>query len=265
MVSGNAFGNIFSFRNFISGIAITGDKDEEASLSLRAGNGTGMVLFYHNEGDTVSRAYPMTTAQSRHFNSVTNNRAGTPISSINEHGKAYEISPRVGSKSNLGLILKIDTSPIDEFLDTLTNVTFNEILFEVGPIENRDSTNLPPTFMVMYFTNETNQVLNRSDGAPLAVQADGQPQQAREENGNLVPAVESPAILAYSSATGIYRQRITSYMNAVYRSDLQRNDLLLYPNSPASSGDDFKKSLREYIVNKNNIKLKIYYSKIRAF
>jgi hypothetical protein len=161
MTSGNAFRDIFSFRNFISGIAITGTEDEEASFSLRAGNGTGMVLFYHNEGDTVSRAYPMTTAQSRHFNSVTNNRAGTPISSINERGKAYEIGPKVGSKANVGLILKIDTSPIDEFLDTLTNVTFNEILFEVGPVENRDSLNLPPRFMVMYFTNETNKILLR--------------------------------------------------------------------------------------------------------
>lgn len=272
MKNGNRFGDIFAFRDFIPGIAITGDIQQEASFSLRRGNGTGLLVFYHNEGDTVSQVYPMTTAQSRHFNYVNNNRSGTPIAPINTPGTAFDINhPTVGSKSILGVVLKIDTAPIISFLDTLTNVTFNEVIFEIGPLESTQAQNLPPNFIRMYFTNDQNTFLYRSDGDPLAVQANDQPQLARDSNGNIVPNTSAPAILAYNPESKIYLQRITSYLNALYRSDLQQNDWLLYPGQKNNlSGeqnldDNFKKSLRELIVNKNNIKLKIYYSKIRAF
>ncbi|MDO9552586.1 MAG: hypothetical protein Q7J63_08795 [Rhodonellum sp.] len=264
MKKGDAFKDIFSFRRLIQGIAITGNPEQEASISLRVGNTTGISVFYHYQGDTVPTVYPISTAQSRHFNYVKNDRQGTPTEIITQSGKAYDTGEKVGSKSGVGLVLKIDTSPIDAFLDSITNVTFNDISFEIGPLESASADNLPPTFMVMNFTNETNRVLTRFDGEPLSIQADGQAQQGVDPNGNIVPAVLAPALLAYFSESKVYNQRITSYINSVYRSNLQRNDWILYPNSPGTAGDDFKKSFKEFVVNKNNIKLKIYYSKIRA-
>ena len=264
MKKGDAFKNIFSFRKLIHGIAITGNPEQEASVSLRVGNTTGISVYYHYVGDTVPTVYPISTAQSRHFNYVKSDRQGTPTGIIVESGKQYDTGDKVGSKSGLGLVLKIDTSPIDAFLDTLTNVTFNDISFEIGPLEPTSAGNLPPNFIVMNFTNSANKLVTRFDGETLSVQADGQAQQAIDANGNIVPAVAAPALLAYFSETRVYSQRITSYMNAVYRTDLQRNDWILYPNSPGTPGDDFKKSFREFVVNKNNIKLKIYYSKIRV-
>jgi len=264
MKKGDAFKNIFLFRKLIHGIAILGNPEQEASLSLRVGNTTGISVYYHYVGDTVPTVYPISTAQSRHFNYVKSDRQGTPTGIIVESGKQYDTGDKVGSKSGLGLVIKIDTSPIDAFLDTLKNVTFNDISFEIGPLESASAGNLPPSFIVMNFTNSANKLVTRFDGETLSVQADGQAQQAIDANGNIVPAVAAPALLAYFSEARVYRQRITSYMNAVYRTDLQRNDWILYPNSPGTPGDDFKKSFREFVVNKNNIKLKIYYSKIRV-
>lgn len=264
MKNGDAFKDLFSFRRLIKGIAITGNPEEEVSMNLRVGNTTGISVYYHYKDDTVPTVYPISTAQSRHFNYVKNDRQGSQTEIIVQPGTSYNTGDKVGSKSGVGLVLKIDTSPIDAFLDTITNVTFNEITFHIGPLETTSGDNFPPSFMVMNFTNETNRLLTRFDGEPMSVQADGQAQQAIDANGNIVPSVAAPAILAYFSESRIYNQRITSYMNAVYRSNLQRNDWILYPNSPGTAGDDFKKSFKEFVVNKNNIKLKIYYSKIRA-
>ena len=54
----------------------------------------------------------------------------------------------------------------------------------------------------------------------------------------------------------------------MYRSGLVKTDLFLYPNTPSTesgvvSFDAFKRSLKEFVVDKDNIKVKVYYSKIR--
>lgn len=263
---GDAFRDVFTFRNLIPGIAFQGNTEENTSTSIRVGNGTGIVVYYKNEGDTVSRGYSITTAQSRHFNFVNSDRSGTPTAVISQPGQSYDVGSRVGVKSNVGLVMKIDTSPIDAFLDTLTNVTFNDITLEMGPISDHAATNRPPFTMLMYFTDNTNSILNNSSGGALAVQQEGQPQILENENGEKEPATSVPTYLSFNNNTNIYGQRLTSYLSAVYRSGLQRNDLLLYPSSPTpGSGDIFKKSFRGFTVDQNNIKLKIYYSKIRAF
>lgn len=264
---GDAFRDVFTLRDLIPGIAFQGKTEENASTSIRVGNGTGIVVYYKNQGDTVSRGYSITTAQSRHFNYVNSDRSGTPTAVITQPSRSYNVGNRVGVKSNVGLVMKIDTSPIDAFLDTLRNVTFNEITLEIGPVGNHVATNRPPLTMAMYFTDETNSFLNNSAGRLLTVQQDGQAQFITNENGTLEPATDLPAYMGYNSNINTYRQRMTSYMNAIYRSGLQRNDLLLIPTAPEQQGrgDIFKKSFRGFTVDQNNIKLKIYYSKIRAF
>lgn len=262
---GDAFRDVFTFRDLIPGIAFQGLTEENTSTSLRVGNGTGIVIYYKNPGDTVSRGYSITTAQSRHFNYVKNDRSGTPTAIITQPGQSYDVGNRVGIKSNVGLVMKIDTSPIDAFLDTLQNVTFNEIKFEMGPITSQAITNRPPFTMLMYFTDNKNIILKNSLGGPFTIQQDRQPQFITNANGSVESATDAPAYLGYNNVLNNYNQIITSYINAVYRSGLQRNDLLLYPASPSVGGDIFKKSFRGFTVDQNNIKLKIFYSKVRAF
>ncbi|WP_376887468.1 DUF4270 family protein [Belliella marina] len=266
---GDAFKDVFSFRNLIPGVAFQGNPEENASTGIRIGNTTGIVVYFKNEGDTVSRGYSISTAQSRHFNYVHSDRTGTPTAVITEANQAYDVGNRVGVKSSVGLMMKLDTSPIDAFLDTLTNVTFNDIVLEIGPLTEEVTTNRPPAGMFMYFTDETNKKLRNSSGQFYTIQDERSLQVVRNAEGNLVPAVSSNnhGVLGFISTSNMYRTGITSYMNAVYRQGLQRNDLLVSPSFPSDVNfeDAFKKSFRGFTVDQNNIKLKIYYSKIRAF
>ena len=160
----------------------------------------------------------------------------------------------------MGMLVKLDMSPLDAFLDTLENVTFNQVRLEMGPLVNNKTTNRPPQFQIMYFSNETNRILLRTDGFPMAVQPDGR-QQVDPEKGEPL-YTEQPALLSHSIETNSFGQLITSHVNAIYRKKIQRRDLLLYPGTPGN--DEFRQSLREYVVDQNTIKLKIFYSKARA-
>lgn len=263
------FANIFTFREYFPGIAITGNATDNANISAAVGNGTGMTLYYHYAEDTLSRTYPINTIQSRHFNQVKNDRSGTPTSVITDRGVAYEISGDiVGGKANLGLFVKIDTSPLDIFLDTLENITFNQILMELGPIEEFPEFKRPSGNMLLYFASENNRIYTRFDGAVVAVQGDNASQTSIGPNGNVVPSTGSQNALSFNPETRLFRNQVTSYINAIYRNGLIRTDLFLYPNFPSAqnnpvSTDESKRTLRQYKVNQDRIMLKIYYTRIR--
>ncbi len=261
---GREFNDLFSFREYFPGFAIKARKGDNTTIGVNLGFQTNFTFYYHLTGDTVSSNYQITTASSRSFNGVKSDRSGTPTGIVQIPGKNYDVGPVVGLKSNLGMVLKVDTSPMDPFLDTLRGVTFNQVNFEIGEIEEQIETQTPPSSMVIYFTDASNTILTRSsDKQPLTLQTDGQPQTDLDANGNVQPAVRAPAVIRFSPDKEIYIVPIASYFGALYRKEITRKDWLLYGNSPQSVGDDFKRSFRQFNVNQENIKVKVIYSKIR--
>lgn len=265
MKRGNEFDNLFNFRRYFPGVAVKAREGDNATIGVALGGNTGITAFFHYEGDTVATKYQITTFSSRSFNGIKSDRSGTPTQAVTEYGKSFDVGNLVGMKSTLAMAMKIDTSPIDEFLDTLTGVTFNQINFVMGEIEAQDSTNNPITGMVMIFVDQNNEpVPSTINGVPLYVQNDGQPQVIEDENGDLVPnnLYASSSILRYDTQEKEYVAAITSHVNAIYRGQLLRQDWLLYASTP-QTGDDFKRSLRQFVVDKSKINVKVLYSKSR--
>jgi len=270
--NGRYFQDIFAFREFLPGLAFKAEEGENVGFSTSVGNNTGFIFYFKNEGDTISRAYPIATGinfnLARHFSQVINDPTGTPIEVVTDKNKAYILPDFVGSKSTMGLQLKLDLSPIDIFLDTLSNVNFNQVTLELGPLVNF-SINESPITLIPYFTNETNLRLSRTDidpPFPLFVQQDGSVQ---------VDIATSDPVAAFGAAhlfltnnLKSYNQLLTSHINAVYRKKLKRTDFLLIPGfvngQSRTISIDYKANLKEYVVRQNNIKLKIFYSRGRS-
>ena len=263
IVRGREFSDLFSFRNYFPGIAVTAREGDNTTVGVNLGFLTNLSFYYHLVGDTIPSIYEINTASSRSFNGVKSDRSGSTTATVEDLGKDYDVGPLVGLKANLGMTIKLDTSPFDPFLDTLDGVTFNQVNFEIGKIEAQSETQNPISSMVVYFTDDSNGILTRSDGRPLTLQTDGQPQIELDADGNEQPAVNAPAILSFNENTDTYVTQISTYMGALYRNEITRRDWLLYGNSPQTSGDDFKRSFREFLVNQENIKVKVIYSKIR--
>lgn len=266
MQSGNEFSDLFSFRKYLQGIAIKSRAGDNTTASVSLGFGTGILVYYHYLGDTSSIEYQITTASSRSFNGVKSERSGTPTSIVTEKGKAYDVGPLVGMKANLGMVIKLDTSPLDGFLDSLSGVTFNQADLVIGEIEPLSEGQTPLPWLTAYFTDNSNEVISRpSDSQPLTVQADGQPQVDFDADGNEQPAFIAPAVASYDTEKKIYLMPITSHLNALLREKIVRKDWLLYADTPYqdSPGDDFKRSFRQLLVDKTKIKVKVIYSKTR--
>jgi hypothetical protein len=262
---GQEFDNLFSFRRYFPGVAIVARKGDNTTAGFSLGGNTGITVYYHALGDTTRKTYKINTFSSRSFNGIESKREGTPTEVVTQFQKSYNTGQVVGMKSGLGLALRIDTRPIDTFLDTLSGVVFNQAFFSLGPLEPQDEDNTPITGMVMKMVDSKNRVLLSSiNRAELHVQGDGQAQVIDDGKGNLVPNnfFASSAVLEYDPTEKLIRGGITSYMNAVFRKQLQRQDWLLYATTP-KTGDDFKQSLRQFKVNKSKIKVTVIYSKTR--
>jgi hypothetical protein len=262
---GNEFDNLFNFRKYLPGVAIVPRAGDNTTSGFSLGGNTGITFHYHNTGDTTKLTYKITTFSSRSFNGVESDRRGTPTAVVTDYLKSYSTGAIVGMKSGLGLAIRLDTSPLDAFLDTIKGVVFNQVTLQMGQIEDQYEGQKPISGMVMKFIDSKNQVLLSSiNQAELHVQGDGQVQVIEDEKGNKVPnnSFLSSALINYETISKLQRAGISSYMNSLYKKELQRKDLLLYAITP-NTGDDFKRSLRQFKVNKDKVVMTVIYSKTK--
>lgn len=269
------FQTIFEFREYFPGIAIKAREGDNTTIGIQPGTNTKMTFFYHYDGDTASTSYVISTILGRRFNGITSDRSNTPTSIITTKNEAYDVGNIVGMKSGLGLAMKIDTSPFDAFLDTLSGITFNQVSFRMGAIEAQDEENNPISGIMMKFIDSNDRVIKSTlpPNNDLQVLIDGQPQVVLDENGDEVPNNNfgAAAVLQYDAESKEYLSRITSYTNALFRGQLQRRNWLLFADSPSSfsnggltnNNSDFARSLRQFKVNKDKIKIQVIYSKSR--
>lgn len=262
---GNEFDNLFNFRKYLPGVAVVPRAGDNATAGFSLGGNTGITFYYHNTGDTTRLKYTITTFSSRSFNGVESDRRGTPTEVVRDYQKSYSTGTLVGMKSGLGLAIRLDTSPLDAFLDTIKGVVFNQVTLQMGPIEEPVKGQTPISGMVMKFIDSKNEVLLSSiNQAELHLQGDGQVQVIEDEKGNKVPNnfFPSSAIINYETTSKLQRAGISSYMNALYKKELQRKDWLLYAITP-NTGDDLKRSLRQFKVNKDKVVITVIYSKTK--
>jgi hypothetical protein len=264
MKRGSEFDNLFNFRSYFKGIAVKGVDENNSTTIVSLGFKTGIFTYFHYEGDTVPSMYEITTASSRSFNGIYSDRSGTPLEVIKERGKSYKVGNTVGMKATAGFSIKLDTSPIDVFLDSLNRVTFNQVVLELGEINSQAETHRPLQAFTMIMLDQNDAPLKSTiTNSNLYIQRDGQPQTQTDSNGNVVPSntFTGAAEFLYNSTNKIYAQGLTSHVNALYREQLQRTNWNLYGTGPSISGDAYKRSLRQFTVDKSKIKVKVIFSK----
>ena len=262
---GTEFNSLFNFRKYLPGVAIVPRAGDNTTAGFSLGGNTGISFFYHYLGDTIAKKYSITTFSSRSFNGIESDRRGTPTEVVRDYQKSYSTGNIVGMKSGLGLAMRLNTRPLDTFLDTLSGVVFNQVTLEIGPIEEQDKGQTPISGMVLKFVDSQNRVLlSTINKAELHLQGDGQLQVIEQEDGTKVPNnfFPSSAILSYEATAKVQRVGLSSYMNALSKKELKRQDLLLYAITP-NTGDDFKRSLRQFKVNKDKVKISVIYSKTK--
>jgi hypothetical protein len=206
---------------------------EESSLSL----------YYHEPGDTASKAYRFQFLSTANFNRIIPDRTGTPLEGI-EDQPLQEFTPadnKIYLQSGGGLIPKVDLTPIIDFFDTIPNAALNRVVLEVI-IDNPGFNEDPPGQLTFYYTNEKNRRI-RSGVEFLGIRVEGSNDLVRSpyeaENKNF----RVPATLE----TGDIIPGIVSY-----------NQILLFP--PESG---FTLTVNHFKADPANIRAKIYYTRLK--
>lgn len=264
---GLEFEDLFKFREYLPGMAFKGREGDNTTIEVELGEKTRIATYYHYLGDTSSTLYEINTTSSRYFSGIESDRTGTPTSVVTESGKNYSTGTMVGLKSGLGMVIKLDTSPLDAFLDTLSGITFNQVNLTLGEIESYPEGQNPPQALSIYFTDDNNSFLKSKSTVYFTLQADGQSQVYTNEDGEEVPNVTAPASIVFDSEGKTYSELITSHINAIFRGQLIRKDWLLYggyiSSDVGTNNDPFRQSLRQFVINKDKVKVQVIYSKIR--
>jgi hypothetical protein len=255
------FQSLFEFRDFFPGFAVKARAGDNTTVGIAPGENTKMTFYYHYQGDTTSTSYSINTLSARRFYGINSDRSGTPTEIITEYDKSYDVGPTVGLKSGLAMTIRLDTSPIGTFLDSLSGVTFNQANLQIGPIQDQKEGNNPISGMWMILIDRNNVPIRSTiNGSPLYVQRDGQPQVIPDANGDNVPsnsrAAGSLAEIRYGVEEKDYSTGVTSHVNSIFRGQLQRQDWRLL-------AFEFTQSLQQFKVDKNTVKVQVIYSKSR--
>lgn len=184
----------------------------------------------------------------RNFLNIQNDRQGTPIAGL--VNSLSETTPANGNRylqSGSGVTIKMDMgATIQQLKDTVDNLIINraELTFEIDPLIGKI---LPPVDFSMNLLNDDNTTL-KFENADRNVQIDTD----RISNQLLTG---QPIVISWDEENNSYTGRISQYMQAVFDGILETNRIALLPGQNC-------KTLDRFVVNADNIKLRLYYTVI---
>ena len=224
------------------GLAIISDEANNSIMGINVLNDSTALRLYYTYDDSTYN-YPFGFKAVANFNQFLTNRTGTPLQGIEdihyqdfipENDKAY-------IQSGANLVSKIDFGPLMSFFDTIDYVNINLGSIDITidePLQNER----PPSSLSFYYTNEDNKRIQASGGY-IGIRD--------ETSGDLLRA-------GFVEDELNYQGTITLFLDNLIKGYISETAVLMYP-------PDFGliNSVNQLIISPGNVKLKIYYSRVK--
>lgn len=257
-LSGKTAGaGLVSFKEYFKGMVLVPGENENASiLGFEPNNTPSSVrlkpsyvgLYYHTKDkvDTLRKfffvSFTSNEAYNNRFNSISFDRSGTALSKLlkpNDVLEPQNSTKEVYVQASSGIASKIEFPNLKN-LTKDGDVAINKVELLLKPVNLQPG--VAPTFALnIILPNKTNNM-----------------KPARTATGELsaLPSeVGSTAQTAiYDATKQEYVFNITSYIQQILLGNIENNGLFI------AAGPDFQ--LNRLILNKNNIKLRVFYSKL---
>ncbi len=257
-----------SFVNQINGLAIVPQGEPSRLLFLNyAADTSKITLYYKQNGSTeqLRYAFKFNFADISYFNRVTADRTGTAIAALQEK-RDYLPAAGTGDESFVQaatqLYTKIRIPHLAKLREQQGNIIINraELILPIKNASRTDYLSAPPQ-MVLYRTNNNNQILKNVGGVSLTVQANRYTSQA---------GTGSPAVASIPSGKDYYTVNITSYIQAAILGTVPNNELLMSAASVSTGSDNSTTVSTEPVPYRTIIsntparpvKLVLYYSNV---
>ncbi|CAN5461577.1 DUF4270 family protein [soil metagenome] len=245
---------ISSFLDVIKGLALVPGEDNTVVLGFDIYHPqSNIAIHYHTSADTASVNFRFGNASSGlvSYNNIITDRSNTPLANITPHTEFHAEDNMIYFQPGTGLVSKINIDGFKTFMDTTGNIIINRADFLIGAVNPFSKYLEPPASISYYYTDESNKALlvdptkPRSGGNfPLAI--------FEPSSGNQQPTPVESRISKES-----YTLNMTNILDAFSRDLMDVNEYLLSPPGYAISN-----SLRQAKLHSDNLKLKIYYTKL---
>jgi hypothetical protein len=276
-VADSMFVKFNEFSEVFKGLAIKSDNADKLVGFNVASAASFMTVIYHTGSDTTKRFlnlgfFPLTS-----FSQIESDRSGTSLAGLNQYYQDFNPAEDLRYiQSGTGIYTKLDFGKFFEFADTVPNIVINSAQLTVGSVEA--SVYAPPSSLALYLLKDDNQVkklTSRKDTLDLSLY---NPIDYSSHSGTIGVDGSKPIIdadlalyglgdqanpyLAYSADSALYHGHFSLLFQQL---SIQREDktrfryFALYPSTPGKPSNT--KTVNRVIFPRDDIKLKIYYTK----
>lgn len=272
----SAFVYYNEFVKEFKGIAIKPESSDKIFGFNPAATQSKITVHYH-EADEDSLSFSLALTGVIGFNQISANRSVSELAEVSDYYQEYQpLTDNRYIQSGIGILTKLDFSKFYEFADTVPNMLINsaELIIETTPSDDFD----PPAGLALRVLKENNRIkkystknsqdvsdyqayrgyllfdITTSSGPPL-VEAD-----------SAFYVNDRNALLAYSSATHEYRGSFPLFFQQLTLDNEKTMfmNFVLYPYSQTANrplAQSAAKSVNRVVFPKENIKLRIFYTK----
>ncbi len=255
--------NFNLFKSIFKGLAIIPQTSNKiVGMNISSIN-SALMLYYH-AGDTKS-ILPFSLSRGVNFSKISSDRSSTELAAISQFHSDFEPASNRYVQSGTSLVTKLDFSKYYEYIDTLSNIIINSAEISIENINPDGGFKKPSTlalgvltdnnrFKVLKTKQDTTDFFNFSGTLTIgtAVNADLPLSLfATNDQGSLLT-------LVYSAKDNSFEEAFPTilFQKLFEQKDRPYPFWALVPASPPMT-----KSVTRTVFPKDNIKLKIYYTK----
>jgi hypothetical protein len=275
-----AFTDFEKFNQTYKGLAIVG-KNSQKVVGFSTGNQSKLTLHYHTAQDTLTYDFFISGVVSSSRISI--DRSSSELAGLTQPNQ--EFIPVNQDKryvqSGAPVCVKLDLSKFLEFSDTIENLVINSAELSISNIDDPGA-NDPPRSLFLQVLDEQNKLKRlASTSNPVQRARDSldiqlytnrartlfdRPVSTLVSKANVFSIFgdtqQEEARLSYNKDDKRYVGYLTLFLQELQEDEVSGDfektkfkDLVLYPGNPYAA-----KSLNRVSYNKNNLKLKIYYT-----
>ena len=265
--------DFFKFTGAFKGLALVSssadkvygfDPRNDPGESGKKKNFSKLLLIYKYTVDGVEKrgkleyvVFSGSTGSTKGFNRITADRSSTPLAGQTPF---IEFSPSDNLcyvQAGNPIVTRLDFQKYFEYIDTIPNIILNSAELVIDPIES-PTLSPPSTIELRVLNNDNNKFKKSADLIPSAYL--GSLLYDKDGYVNLLSDTRTSFSMKLATTDGVshYGGFLTEFSQLLHQTKDEEDRFQNFAIVPLSPG--FGKSVNRLIFNKNNVKLRIYYT-----
>lgn len=245
----DAFDSTVAFYKYLKGFAVVGDVNNQAVVGFDLGSDDAKLTLHYHTNDEDSLVFNLKLANSvPHYSYIKADRS-SGIIPVAELYEPFAANGLIYGQAGTGLVPRLKFEAYQNFVDTVGDFVLNSATIDLGQVSAAAEGLNPPNTLYMYLTDETNfrKVFSSSQGLYFG-------------SINFGYQNTAPLDFNYNAHNQTYFANASGnpavYFTMLKEDLIEFDEVLIYSSLNNAS-------VNQFIIDPENIKLKLYYTKLK--